>query len=110
MSDGSFWSGGANVIVTQAACIDDGEEAPMPATRIVLPAKARKGEVIEIKTIIKHEMETGFRRDNVGLAIPRDIITLFTFTYAGAESVPPCLHRRCRQSLFRLHHHGDRDR
>jgi len=57
----------------------------MPATRIVLPAKARKGEVIEIKTLINHVMETGFRRDSVGNAIPRDIITKFTCTYAGVE-------------------------
>ena len=28
---------------------------------------------------------TGFRRDNVGRAIPRDIITRFTCTYAGEE-------------------------
>ena len=52
----------------------------MPATRIVAPAKARKGEVIEIKTLINHVMETGFRRDTVGQAIPRDIITRFTCT------------------------------
>jgi sulfur-oxidizing protein SoxZ len=57
----------------------------MPATRIVVPPKARKGEVIEIKTLIHHVMETGFRRDNVGNAIPRDIITRFTCTYSGEE-------------------------
>jgi sulfur-oxidizing protein SoxZ len=57
----------------------------MPATRIVVPAKARKGEVIEIKTLINHVMETGFRRDNSGRVIPRDIITRFTCTYGGEE-------------------------
>ena len=57
----------------------------MPATRIVVPAKARKGEVIEIKTLINHVMETGFRRDNVGKAIPRDIISRFVCTYNGDE-------------------------
>ena len=57
----------------------------MPATRIVVPAKARKGETIEIKTLINHPMETGYRRDNGGQAIPRDIITKFTCTYAGEE-------------------------
>jgi sulfur-oxidizing protein SoxZ len=57
----------------------------MPATRIVVPAKANKGDVIEIKTIINHVMETGYRRDSVGRAIPRDIITKFTCTYAGEE-------------------------
>jgi sulfur-oxidizing protein SoxZ len=57
----------------------------MPATRIVVPAKARKGDVIEIKTLINHVMETGFRRDNSGRVIPRDIITRFTCTYGGEE-------------------------
>lgn len=55
------------------------------ATRIVAPATARKGQVIEIKTLVNHVMETGYRRDNVGKAIPRDIITSFTCTYAGEE-------------------------
>ena len=57
----------------------------MPATRIVVPAKAKKGEIVEIKTIINHPQETGFRHDNVGRPIPRDIITRFTCTYAGEE-------------------------
>jgi sulfur-oxidizing protein SoxZ len=57
----------------------------MPTTRIVVPAKAKKGDLVEIKTIINHPMETGFRRDTVGQAIPRDIITKFTCTYAGEE-------------------------
>ena len=55
----------------------------MPATRIVMPATARKGQVVEIKTLINHVMETGFRRDDIGRAIPRDIITRFTCTYGG---------------------------
>lgn len=55
----------------------------MPATRIVMPATARKGQVVEIKTLINHPMETGYRRDEVGRAIPRDIITRFTCSYAG---------------------------
>ena len=57
----------------------------MPATRIVMPATARKGEVIEIKTLIQHVMETGYRRDNVGKAIPRNIINRFVVMYDGEE-------------------------
>jgi sulfur-oxidizing protein SoxZ len=45
----------------------------------------RRGEVIEIKTLISHEMETGFRHSNTGAAIPRDIITTFVATYNGEE-------------------------
>ena len=57
----------------------------MAITRIVMPAAARAGQVIEIKTLIQHQMETGHRRDNVGKAIPRDIITAFVVTYEGDE-------------------------
>ena len=55
------------------------------STRIVMPDKAKKGEVIEIKTIIQHVMETGYRRDYSGASIPRDIIKRYVVTYAGAE-------------------------
>jgi sulfur-oxidizing protein SoxZ len=57
----------------------------MARALINVPPKARRGEVIEIKTLISHLMETGFRRDNVGKPIPRNIITQFTCTYNGEE-------------------------
>jgi sulfur-oxidizing protein SoxZ len=50
-----------------------------------LPATARRGEIIEIKAIVAHSMETGFRRTQVGTPIPRDIITDFVCTYNGEE-------------------------
>ena len=50
-----------------------------------MPATAKKGQVIEIKTIVQHPMETGYRRDNQGAPIPRDIIKRYVVTYAGAE-------------------------
>ena len=52
---------------------------------INVPPKAKRGEVIEINTLISHIMETGFRRDNVGKPIPRNIITTFACTYNGEE-------------------------
>ena len=57
----------------------------MARALVNVPAKAKKGEVIAIKALISHEMETGFRFDNVGKQIPRDIITTFVCTYNGAE-------------------------
>jgi sulfur-oxidizing protein SoxZ len=54
-------------------------------TLINVPAKARRGEVIEIKTLIAHPMETGFRVGLAGALIPRDIITRFRCTYDGEE-------------------------
>jgi sulfur-oxidizing protein SoxZ len=52
---------------------------------INVPPRARKGEVIEIKTLVSHPMESGQRRDNVGRPVPRDIINLFVCTYNGDE-------------------------
>jgi sulfur-oxidizing protein SoxZ len=52
---------------------------------INVPAKARRGEVIEIKSLIQHPMETGFRVGLNGALIPRDIITSFVCTYNGEE-------------------------
>lgn len=53
------------------------------STRIVVPKTAKRGEVIEIKTLIKHPMETGYRRDHRGQVIPRHIIKRFVATYNG---------------------------
>jgi sulfur-oxidizing protein SoxZ len=52
---------------------------------INVPKTAKHGEVIEIKTLISHIMETGFRHGTNGQMIPRDIITSFRATYNGEE-------------------------
>jgi len=51
--------------------------------RIKLPKEAKKGEVIEIKTLIAHVMETGLRKDADGKVIPRKIINKFTCEFNG---------------------------
>ncbi len=53
--------------------------------RIKLPESAKIGEVIEVKSLITHIMETGNRHDKYGKLIPRDIINLFVAKYAGQE-------------------------
>ena len=57
----------------------------MARVLINLPARAGRGEVIEIKTLIAHPMETGYRLGPTGAVIPRDIINRFTCTYNGQE-------------------------
>jgi sulfur-oxidizing protein SoxZ len=57
----------------------------MARALINAPAKAKRGEVIEIKTMISHTMETGFRPDNTGRPIQRDIITELVCKYNGEE-------------------------
>jgi sulfur-oxidizing protein SoxZ len=60
--------------------------------RIDVPASARRGEIIEIKTLVAHVMETGFRRTHLGVPIPRDIITTFICHYNGVEVFRAELH------------------
>ncbi|HEX7924115.1 MAG TPA: thiosulfate oxidation carrier complex protein SoxZ, partial [Bradyrhizobium sp.] len=50
----------------------------MPSALINVPAKAKRGSVIEIKTLMSHIMETGYRHTASGDVVPRDIITSFT--------------------------------
>jgi len=57
-----------------------------------VPAKVKRGEIIEVKTLIQHVMETGFRRTQLGEVIPRDIIRQFVCTYNGAEIFRAELH------------------
>ena len=57
----------------------------MARVLINVPPRAKRGEVIELKTLISHPMETGYRVGTNGAPIPRDIITLFSCTYNGEE-------------------------
>jgi sulfur-oxidizing protein SoxZ len=57
-----------------------------------VPPRARRGEIIEIKALIAHPMETGYRRTQVGTPVPRDIIRRFECTYNGAPVFRADLH------------------
>ena len=57
-----------------------------------MPKQARRGEIIEIRTLAGHTMETGFRRTQRGELVPRDIITLLTCSYNGVEVFRAELH------------------
>ena len=57
----------------------------MAVGRVVVPERVPKGRHFEIKALIAHPMETGFRKNAVGDAIARDIITRFTCRYDGEE-------------------------
>ena len=57
----------------------------MASALINVPAKAKRGDIIEIKTLMSHIMETGYRRTATGELIPRNIITSFSCRYNGAE-------------------------
>jgi sulfur-oxidizing protein SoxZ len=57
----------------------------MARALVNIPPKAKRGEVITIRTLISHPMETGFRYSTTGTQIPRDIITTFVAAYNGEE-------------------------
>jgi len=54
-----------------------------PTPRVRVPSQAKAGELIEIKTLISHEMESGQRKNAQGATIPRKIINKFTASFNG---------------------------
>jgi sulfur-oxidizing protein SoxZ len=64
----------------------------MASAIVNVPASAKRGEIIEIKAMVGHAMETGFRRTQLGQLIPRDIISRFVCAYNGAEIFRADLH------------------
>ncbi len=57
----------------------------MPSALINVPRKAKRGDIIEIKTLMSHIMETGYRHTASGEVVPRNIITSFSCRYNGTE-------------------------
>jgi sulfur-oxidizing protein SoxZ len=57
----------------------------MTRALINVPKTAARGEIIEIRALVAHPMETGYREGPNGAAIPRNIIKRFACKYAGEE-------------------------
>ena len=53
--------------------------------RVQVPKQAKRGEVIEIRIASQHPMETGFRLDDGGRAITKNVVNKFTCRYNGIE-------------------------
>ncbi len=72
--------------------------------RIRMPATAKKGEVVEIKTLITHPMESGQRKDAEGKIVPRLIVNSFDATYNGkpviAAKLEPAISANPYMSFF----------
>jgi sulfur-oxidizing protein SoxZ len=75
-----------------------------PTPRVRVQASAKKDEVIEIKTLISHEMESGQRKDAQGATIPRKIIKAFEAKFNGktvfAADWHPAISANPYQSFF----------
>ena len=53
--------------------------------KIQMPKQATRGQVVEIRIAIQHPMETGFRRDDGGREIPKNVINKLVCRYNGVE-------------------------
>ena len=53
--------------------------------RIQVPTTAKRGEVISVRIAIQHPMETGFRFDVNGRAVPKNVINTLIVQYNDAE-------------------------
>ncbi len=53
--------------------------------RVQAPPTVRKGEVFEVRVLVQHPMETGFRRDMNGRAIPMNVLNHVACRYGGRE-------------------------
>ena len=52
---------------------------------VQVPARAKRGEIVELRAIVSHVMETGFRHTESGGLVPRDIIRRMVCSYNGEE-------------------------
>lgn len=55
--------------------------------RVKAPKKAAAGEVVTLKTLISHKMESGQRKNKDGSVIPRSIINRFTCEFNGKSVI-----------------------
>lgn len=53
--------------------------------RIQVPPTVKKGESFEIRVLVQHPMETGYRRDLNGQSIPTHIVDKLSCRIAGTE-------------------------
>ena len=53
--------------------------------RMEVPGEARRGEAVEVRIVIQHPMETGFRYDALGRRTPRNVIHTLVCRYGGTE-------------------------
>lgn len=72
----------------------------MARALIHMPATAKKGEVIEIRALVSHPMETGYRPGPDGKIVPRDIIRRFVCRYNGEQVFGAELHQAISANPF----------
>ncbi len=61
----------------------------MARTLITVPSAARRGEIIEVRVLIQHPMETGYRRSSEGSILPRNLLRRYTARFVAANGTGP---------------------
>lgn len=90
MSDGRHLRADRDVSVSFGACaqIGDGSNddviAFQPRSRVNVPARAQRGEIIPVRALISHPMETGLRLGSGEEWVRQRIISRFMCAYRGA--------------------------
>ena len=57
----------------------------MALARLQVPPKVRAGETVEVRLLVQHPMETGFRREADGRAVPMNVVNSLVCRLNGAE-------------------------
>ena len=57
----------------------------MSLGRLSVQPAARRGEAVEVRVLIQHAMETGFRREADGRVVPMNVVNSVVCRYAGSE-------------------------
>jgi sulfur-oxidizing protein SoxZ len=57
----------------------------MASALVTVPSTAKRGEIIEIRALVQHPMETGYRRSGDGDLLPRDLIRTFRCHFVDAS-------------------------
>jgi thiosulfate oxidation carrier complex protein SoxZ len=91
MSDGRYLREDVEASVSLGACgqVGEGDNDAVtqfkPETRVSVPVRAKRGEIIPIRALISHPQETGMRRDATKGWIDQRIISRFGCTFGGVE-------------------------
>ncbi|MCP8940961.1 thiosulfate oxidation carrier complex protein SoxZ [Alsobacter sp. SYSU M60028] len=91
MPDGHFWRAEREVTVNFGACAEVGTGTDQevrefkPVPRVSVPKTAKRGEVISIRALISHPMETGLRLNAFNTWVPRRIVEQFACRFQGRD-------------------------
>lgn len=55
------------------------------SARVQVPARIAAGDIIQVRVLIQHPMETGYSRDDTGNVIPRNTIRTLSCRLRGVE-------------------------